>query len=101
MLGKVRDRSGRLQLNSNDLLGAGTNSRFFTIFYIMLKNRGAIDWFNGLKIDEGSSVSLSTHVHHIFPKAYLKKHGFSEDNQIHLATSMVDSFKSIYFDVYL
>ncbi len=86
MLGKVRDRSGRLQLNSNDLMGAGTNSRFFTIFYIMLKNRGAIDWFNGLKIDEGSSVSLSTHVHHIFPKAYLKKHGFSEDNQIHLAT---------------
>ena len=52
----------------------------------MLKNRGARDWFNGLKIDDGTSLNLATHRHHVFPKAYLEKNGFSEKNEIHSAT---------------
>ena len=83
---KVMDQRGRLTVEHTDLQGAGVNSRFYTIFYIMLKNRGARDWFNGLKIDEGTSVNLATHRHHIFPKAYLEKNGLSEKNEIHSAT---------------
>ena len=83
---KVMDQRGRLTVENTDLQGAGVNSRFYRTFYIMLKNRGARDWFNGLKIDEGTSVNLATHRHHIFPKAYLEKHGLSEKNEIHSAT---------------
>lgn len=83
---KVMDQRGRLIVENTDLQGAGVNSRFYRTFYIMLKNRGARDWFNGLKIDEGTSVNLTTHRHHIFPKAYLEKHGLSEKNEILSAT---------------
>ena len=86
LIRKVLDQRGRLTLESTDLQGAGVNSRFYRIFYIMLKNRGARDWFNGLKIDDGTSINLSTHRHHVFPKAYLEKHGLSEKNEIHSAT---------------
>ena len=41
---------------------------------------------NGLKIDDGTSVNLATHRHHIFPKAYLEKHGLSEKNEFHSAS---------------
>ncbi len=83
---KILEQSGRLRLEPNDLVGAGINSRFYRTFYIFLKHSGARDWFNGLKIDEGSSTNLSTHRHHIFPKAYLQENGYSEKNQFHNAT---------------
>ena len=83
---KVMDLRGRLVVETSDLRGAGVNSRCYRTFYIMLKNRGARDWFNGLKIDDGTSLNLATHRHHVFPKAYLEKNGFSEKNEIHSAT---------------
>ncbi len=81
LLGKIIEQRGRLKVEINDLEGSGVNSRFFTIFYIMLRNRSAQDWFNGLELDEGSSFNLTTNRHHIFPRAYLNKLGFSEKNE--------------------
>ena len=35
----------------------------------------------GLELDEGGASSLSTHRHHIFPKAFLNKIGLNEKNE--------------------
>ena len=83
---RILDQRGRLEVEPNDLQGAGINSRFYRTFYIYLKNSGARDWFNGLLIDDGTSTNLATHRHHIFPKAYLEKNGLSEKNEIHNAS---------------
>ena len=83
---RILDQRGRLSVEATDLQGAGINSRFYRTFYIYLKNSGARDWFNGLKIDEGTSSNLATHRHHIFPKAYLEKHGLNEKNEFHSAS---------------
>ena len=83
---KILDQRGRLSVQDVDLQGAGINSKFYRTFYIYLKNSGARDWFNGLKIDDGTSSNLVTHRHHIFPKAFLEKNGFSDDNEFHSAT---------------
>ena len=81
LLGKIYDQRGRMKVESDDLRGSGISGRFFTNFYIMLKHRSAQDWFNGLELDEGSASSLSTHRHHIFPKAFLNKIGLNEKNE--------------------
>ena len=83
LLSKIVEQRGRLKIEPSDLEGSAVTSRFFTNFYIMLRSRSAQDWFNGLELDEGSTLSLSTNRHHIFPKAFLNKLGFSEKNENH------------------
>lgn len=49
----------------------------YPIFYATLKKVGAIDWLTGQKIFNGNiGSSNQIHIHHIFPKDYLKKNGY-------------------------
>ena len=85
LLSNILDQRGRLNIEARDLEGSGTNGRFFNSFYVMLKHRGAKDWFTGVSLDSPEDKNFATNRHHIFPRALLKKSGFSEDNKIQRA----------------
>jgi len=70
---EVRD----FEVKASDLKGAGITSPFFNMAFIVAKNKGAKDWFNGNRLHTrllGESYKL--HKHHIFPKAQLEKKGY-------------------------
>jgi len=78
-----RLRGGKLEVDADDLAFEGTASRFFPMSYIVARSKGAIDWFNGLKLygkNIGKRYKIQTH--HIFPQSLLYKHGYkSVDRQ--------------------
>ena len=79
LIGKIIEQRGRIKVELSDLEGQSTNSRFAPIIFLMFKNNNAIDWFNGLKIDENLNNIHNTHYHHIFPVNLLQNSGYDED----------------------
>ena len=82
MIARIVDQRGRLEIHANDLEGSGPDGRIFNTFYVMLKHKGAQDWFSGVSLDNPEDKEFATHRHHIFPKALLVRNGFSEQNKI-------------------
>ena len=82
MINKIVDQRGRIKLKASDLEGSGADSRIFNTYYVMLKHKGAQDWFTGVSIDSPEDSDFGTHRHHIFPKAHLVRQGYSEQNKI-------------------
>jgi hypothetical protein len=82
MINKIVDQRGRINLEANDLEGSGADGRIFNTFYVMLKHKGAQDWFTGVSLDSPEDSDFATHKHHIFPKALLVRNGYSEQNKI-------------------
>ena len=82
MINKIIDQRGRVNLEANDLEGSGADGRIFNTFYVMLKHKGAQDWFTGVSLDSPEDSDFATHKHHIFPKALLVRNGYSEQNKI-------------------
>lgn len=77
-----RSRGGRLTIGPDDFSGANRGSRFYPLLYLLTRVDGARDFGSGLELRAellGKLTSLQ--VHHIFPKALLRKHGF-ERNEI-------------------
>jgi hypothetical protein len=65
-------RIGRVEVTAADLDDAGVTSPFFLVTYLACRQRGATDWWTGVKL---SSTNLGTahtlELHHIFPKAVI------------------------------
>jgi len=78
-----RMRGGRLEVGADDLVSEGTTSRFFPMTYIVARSKGAVDWFNGMKLyGKNLGTKYKIHTHHIFPQSLLYKHKFkSSDRQ--------------------
>lgn len=77
-----RVRGGRLAVTPDDFAGATRGSRFYPLLYLLTRVDGARDFGSGLELRAellGKLTSLQ--VHHIFPKALLRKHEF-ERNEI-------------------
>ncbi|WP_168705445.1 GmrSD restriction endonuclease domain-containing protein [Gordonia paraffinivorans] len=77
-----RARGGSLSVKPDDFLGATRGARFYPLLYMLTRVDGARDFGSGLELRAellGKLTSLQ--VHHIFPKALLRKHGF-ERNEI-------------------
>ena len=85
LIDKIKSQNGRLnlQIETSDLEGAGSNSAFFNLFYIMLRQRQARDWFNGISLSAISESRFTIDRHHIFPRAFLIKNGYSQENEHH------------------
>lgn len=78
-----RLRGGKLEVDADDLVYEGTVSRFFPMSYIVARSKGAVDWFNGLKLygkNLGSRYKIQTH--HIFPQSLLYKHGYKSADRL-------------------
>lgn len=75
-----RVRGGRLAVSPDDFAGATRGSRFYPLLYLLTRVDGARDFGSGLELRAellGKLTSLQ--VHHIFPKALLRKHGFDRN----------------------
>jgi hypothetical protein len=69
-----------------DLERRGTASTFYPITYIVMRSRGATDWFNGQPLyvkNVGAMYGIERH--HIFPQAVLYENGYSSSDTRHKA----------------
>lgn len=75
---QLRRSRGDLRLRSEDFTGWSKGARFYPLLYMLTRAWHARDWDTG---DELSNHLLGhmnrLELHHIFPKALLKKHGYS------------------------
>lgn len=75
-----RVRGGHLAVSPDDFAGATRGSRFYPLLYLLTRVDGARDFGSGLELRAellGKLTSLQ--VHHIFPKALLRQHGFDRN----------------------
>lgn len=73
-----RARGGNLTIDGQDFEGFGRGSRFYPLLYLLTRVRGARDFGTGLELKHQMLGHLaSLQVHHIFPKAYLYKAGYT------------------------
>jgi hypothetical protein len=73
-----RSRGGNLTIEGHNFEGFGRGSRFYPLLYLLTRVRGAQDLGTGLELKRQMLGHLSSlQVHHIFPKAYLYKAGYT------------------------
>ena len=69
--------AGRLEVDPNHFDAATSSSRFYPVLYMLTRIDGARDFCSGVRLKEGLLGSKAQlEVHHIFPKAQLRKHGY-------------------------
>jgi hypothetical protein len=71
MIRNIEDQvgSGR-KVTERELQDQRKNSPYMLMSYILARNAGAADWFNGVKIGPNQPLEY----HHIFPKGILREH---------------------------
>jgi hypothetical protein len=80
----IIDQRGRIDLKAADLEGRDIQHPAYRMAYIIIKRRGAFDWFDGRPLDVQYGPSYSIHSHHIFPSSVLyKEGGYTTDNHLH------------------
>lgn len=76
----------KLEVTPDDLVHKRISSPFFSMLYLVLKAKGAKDWFTGLPLSQNHiGKSHSIQYHHIFPKALLKEIPFDRKDINELA----------------
>lgn len=76
-----RVRGGHLAIGPDDFTGSTRGARFYPLLYLLTRVAGARDFGSGLELRAellGKLTSLQ--VHHIFPKALLRKHGVDRND---------------------
>jgi hypothetical protein len=76
-----RIRGGHLTVGPDDFAGSTRGARFYPLLYLLTRVDGARDFGSGLELRAellGKLTSLQ--VHHIFPKALLRKHGVDRND---------------------
>jgi len=84
LINTIVDQSGRVKLEASDLEGRSIQNPAYRMMYIVIKSKGAIDWFNGSPLDITYGDYYSIQSHHIFPSSLLWKSGkYNENNHLH------------------
>ena len=77
LINQLRQNRGDLRLNPNDFFGWSRGARFYPLLYMLIRIWKAKDWETGIELSEHLLGKFSQlHLHHIFPKALLYKHGY-------------------------
>lgn len=79
LVNQLRQNRGDLSLQAQDFMGWSVGARFYPLLYMLTRVCQAKDWGTGIPLNAqhlGSGGVL--HLHHIFPKAQLYKHGFGK-----------------------
>ena len=75
MIGYLRTQFGRLEVEASDLEGKCIASAYFKTMFLIFREDGAKDWFEGLGISlKHSGTAHKLQFHHVFPKNVLKGH---------------------------
>src|SRR5438093_1927472 len=67
-ISNIVDETGRLAINDSDLAGKFTKNKILMLYFVVQRNHG-LDWFSGTDLKNTQQIEL----HHIFPKALLRK----------------------------
>ena len=81
----IIDQRGRIEVKASDLEGRTTQHPLYRMTYVLAKSQGAIDWFNGIRLDVSPSGPYAIHSHHIFPTSllYSERGGYTPENHLH------------------
>lgn len=72
-----RWRGGNLDIRPHDFEGSTLGSRFYPLLYLLTRVHAARDLGTGIELHAAMLGKLtSLQVHHIFPKALLRQHGY-------------------------
>jgi hypothetical protein len=75
---------GRIDVQAQDLDGAGVYSTFYPMTYIVARAKGAIDWFDGNPLYSKSvGAVFGLEAHHIFPTSVLYKQRYKTGDTGH------------------
>ena len=75
---RLKQQVGRLDIKPEDLEGRNQRSAMFKTMFLAFRSAGAKDWHSQLKIDlDHAGTHHRLQFHHIFPKAVLRKAGYS------------------------
>lgn len=75
---------GRIDVQAQDLDGAGVYSTFYPMTYIVTRAGGAVDWFDGNPLySKNVGAVFGLEAHHIFPTAVLYKKGYKTGDAAH------------------
>ncbi|MHA1250872.1 MAG: GmrSD restriction endonuclease domain-containing protein [Candidatus Helarchaeota archaeon] len=78
----IIEQRGRIKLEPDDVKGKSIMHPIYKMLYIIVKAKGAIDWFNGSPLDITHGKSYSIQSHHIFPKSILYKKKFNSKDPL-------------------
>jgi hypothetical protein len=97
---KLRDKllqeKGRIKVEPRDLERRGANSTFYPMTYIVMRAKGAKDWFNGQPLySKNAGAVYGLERHHVFPQAVLYANGYSSSNRVH--KEMVNEIANLAF----
>jgi len=78
LINELSQSRGNLRVSPSDFTGWSLGSRFYPVLYMLTRIWHAKDWDTGVELSSHLLGSLSSlELHHIFPKAQLKKQGYS------------------------
>jgi hypothetical protein len=83
LMSRLRQQVGRLDFSVDDLIGRKSNSSAFKTMFLAFRHDNARDWKTNLKISakhHGKSDVIE--FHHVFPKAYLRENGISDNVRV-------------------
>lgn len=86
LIQQLQQLRGDLRLSQRDFLGSTRGARFYPLLYMLTRVHEAKDWGSGVTLNKfllGNQAQL--HLHHVFPKALLRKHGYSQSEANALA----------------
>jgi hypothetical protein len=93
---KLLQERGRIKVEPRDLERRGANATVYPMTYIVMRARGARDWFNGQPLySKNAGVIYGLERHHIFPQAVLYANGYSSANRVH--KEMVNEIANLAF----
>lgn len=78
LLENLRKDARDLVVDMEDLIGSYQSSPFLPVLFAVIRKRRAKDWFRDIELSAtnvGPADQLE--LHHIFPKAFLRKHGYT------------------------
>lgn len=78
LINELRKNRGDLRLYPNDFTGWSLASRFYPLLYMLTRVRHSKDWDTGSELSNYLLGNMNRlELHHIFPKAQLRKYGYS------------------------
>ena len=83
LIEQIVDQRGRIEVKASDLEGRGIVHPLYRMTFILSKNYGAVDWFNGVPLGTVYGKAYKLHSHHIFPQSLLYKNGYDPSNHLH------------------
>jgi hypothetical protein len=84
LIENLKEEEGNPQLSSDNLDMRGVRHPIYNMMCIVIRSNGAVDWNNGLALEENTGDEFKIEKHHIFPKSVLKRNGWlNSGNQYH------------------